>query len=134
MTARSTLSYRCEKWSLCSEDLRRVQICGHRCLPSISHEVKSTDKVRQRLTNDEVQHCIFEDHKLSRLDRIIFGSRLSWLEHVHRVKSRRIAKSIFIQRTNSRMETIMWWSSNFMALWDEIISKSVGYRWFLSLT
>ena len=88
-TVRSTLLYGCETWPLRSGDLHRLQVFEHRCLQSTGHF-----SWKQRITDDEVRHCIFGDPKSSRrLNQIILGTRLRWLGYVLKMNSSRLRKN-----------------------------------------
>ena len=51
-----------------------------------------------------------------------------------RMNSSRLPKRKFNGRTEIRLETLTWWSSNDVAPGDERINKKVSHRWFLSFT
>ena len=66
-TVHPTLLYGCETWALRSEDVYRLLVFDYRCLRSIGHF-----SWKQRLSNKDVRHLIFDVQKQSRrLDQIV---------------------------------------------------------------
>ncbi|VDP48420.1 unnamed protein product [Schistosoma margrebowiei] len=86
-SVRTVLLYACEAWPLRVEDVRRLSMFNHRCLPRIA-----AIQWQHHVSNAEVWHRVFGHRDNNEIGVTILKHRLRWLGHVVRMSSQRIPR------------------------------------------